>query len=212
MPVGFLPAFLRLNTRRHAAVRLLCMCLVAAFLGLAIVGFVSVGLAEDKPDSTQSITHQVTGLFSADRVKDLEKTVEKLSGMQLVRVDFATAEAVFKYDPAKIFPKATPEQTVEQFDNLLKQASRHTFGIKPLCKTPREELKLLEIPVVGLDCKACCLAAYEAIYKLEGVEQATASFKEGLVTAWIDPAKTERKVLEEALRKKNVTLKDSPEK
>ncbi len=39
-------------------------------------------------------------------------------------------------------------------------------------------------------------------FKLLGVEQATASFKVGLVTAWIDPAKTDRAMLEEALRKK----------
>ena len=67
---------------------------------------------------------------------------------------------------------------------------------------------LVEIPVVGLDCKACCLAAYEAIYKLEGVERATASFKDGLVTAWIDSEKTDRTKLEAALKQRNVTLKD----
>jgi hypothetical protein len=68
---------------------------------------------------------------------------------------------------------------------------------------------LVEIPVVGLDCKACCLAAYEAIYRLDGVEQATASFQVGLVTAWIDPAQTNQALLEEALRKKEVALKSA---
>ena len=103
---------------------------------------------------------------------------------------------------------STPEQIIERFDNLLKQASRHTFGIKPLCATSREQLTLLEIPVIGLDCKACSLAAYEAVYKLEGVEQATASFREGLVTAWIHPEKTDRAAVEEALLNRNVTLKN----
>lgn len=198
MSIDFLPTI----TKRHAGICLVCWWFAAA----------SAGLADDKPDSTQAIKHQVTGLFSVDRVRDLKKTAEKLPDMQLVSVDFATAEAVFRYDPAKVFPNANPEQTVERFDNLLKQASRHTFGIKPLCQTPREKLKFVEIPVVGLDCKACCLAAYESIYKLEGVEQATASFKEGLVTAWILPEKTSREALEDALRKKNVTLKDRAEK
>jgi hypothetical protein len=41
---------------------------------------------------------------------------------------------------------------------------------------------------------------------VEGVEQATASFKEGLVTAWIHPHKVNRLKLEEALRKKGVKL------
>ena len=38
---------------------------------------------------------------------------------------------------------------------------------------PLAKLKLIEIPVGGLDCKACSLAAYEAIYKIEGVERVT---------------------------------------
>lgn len=189
--------FLTLIPQRSSLTCLLCWWLTVT----------SLGLAEDKADGTPAIKHQVTGLFSQERVSDLQKTVEKMPGLQLVSVDFATAEATFKYDPAKLFPNTNPEQAVEQFDNLLKQASRHTFGIKPLCKIPREKLKRIEIPVVGLDCKACSLAAYEIVYRLEGVEQATASFKEGLVTAWIDPEKTKPEMLEEALLKRNVTLK-----
>ena len=69
-----------------------------------------------------------------------------------------------------------------------------------------EKLTLVEIPVVGLDCKACCLGAYEAIYRLEGVEQATASFKDGLVTAWIDASKTDRAQLETALKQRGVEV------
>ena len=50
------------------------------------------------------------------------------------------------------------------------------------------------------------LAAYEAVYKLDGVERATASFREGRVTALIDPSKTDRKALEDALKKRGVSL------
>ena len=39
--------------------------------------------------------------------------------------------------------------------------------VKPLRSVPLEKLKLIEIPAAGLDCKACCWAAYESIYKLE---------------------------------------------
>ena len=50
-------------------------------------------------------------------------------------------------------------------------------------------------------------AVDEAIYKIDGVEQATASFKAGLVTALINPEKTNRAALEEALKMKQVELK-----
>ena len=172
----------------------------------------SFALAEDKPAAPQEVTHQITGLFSSDRVEDLHKAAKQLTNIELVKVDYATAEAVFRYDPAQVFPNAKPEQVVEQFNNQLRNASRHTFGIKPLCTIPRDKLQLVEIPVVGLDCKACSLGAYEIVYKLDGVEQATASFKTGLVTAWIDPTKTDRKKLEEILVQRGVTLKDAAAK
>ncbi len=188
-----------------------CRCAiapVACWLAAWCLIAASPSRAEDRSESLPAVKHQVTGLFSVDRVRDLEAAVKKIPEIELVRVDYGTAEATFRYDAAKVFPQATPEQMIERFDNLLKQASRHTFGIKPLCTTPRKKMKFVEIPVVGLDCKACCLAAYESIYKLEGVEQATASFKDGLVTAWIHPDKIDVGMLEEALTKRNVTLKN----
>ncbi len=172
----------------------------------------SLTLAEDQRAVPQEVKHQITGLFSPERVEDLHKAAKQLTHIELIKVDYATAEAVFRYDPAQVFPNAKPEQMVEQFDNLLRHASRHTFGIKPLCTTPRDQLQLVEIPVVGLDCQACSLGAYEILYKLEGVEQATASFKTGLVTAWIDPTKTDRKKMEEILVQRGVTLKEAPAK
>ena len=50
------------------------------------------------------------------------------------------------------------------------------------------------------------LAAYEAVANIDGVEQATASFKDGRVTALIDPTKTDRAKLEDALKKKGEFL------
>lgn len=160
--------------------------------------------AADKPGSPQMITHQVTGLFSIDRVKDLQSICNRLPDFSLVSVSFDTSEAVFRYDPSK--------HTAEQLDNLLKQASHNTFGIKPLCKVPRDKLERVEIPVVGLDCKACCLAVYEIVAKLDGVEHATASFKDGLVVAWIHPEKIGREKLEKALLAREVSLKNRPAK
>jgi copper chaperone CopZ len=161
--------------------------------------FASVAAAEP-------IKHQVTGLFAPEREQDLRLVFEKIPQIKLVGIDFKTAEASFEYDPAKVFPNSRPGQIVEKLDNLVKAASNYTFGIKPLRSVPREKLKLLEIPVSGLDCKACCLAAYEAVYRIEGVELATASFRDGKVTALIDPEKTDRSKLEAALKQRGVKL------
>ncbi len=162
--------------------------------------------------AAEDFRHRVTGLFAPDRVDDFRQLVAQLPDMKLVSVDFATAEAVFSYDPAKLAPKARPGQVIERLDTLVRQASRSTFGVKPLSTTPRDQLTQIEIGVLGLDCKGCALAAYEAIAKLDGVEQATASFKEGRVTALIDPKKTDRAALEAALKAKRVELKSSEPK
>lgn len=183
--------------------------IITTSLCLLIVSLVPA--ADDKPVERPSVKHRVTGLFSPDREADLKKVfMEKIPEVTLVSVDFKNSEATFVYDAELLFNKPKPEQLIERFDNLLRTHTLGTFGIREVCKTPKDKLAFVEIGVVGLDCKGCCLAVYESIYKIDGVEQATASFKEGLVTAWIDSKKTDRAALEEALRKRGVELK-SPE-
>lgn len=157
--------------------------------------------------TSETATHRVTGLFSREREADLREAVKRIPDLELKSVDFDRGEATFVYDAAKLFKGAKANERAQNFDRILKQASSHTFGIRPLCETPWEKLVQVEIPVAGLDCRGCELGTYEAIAKIDGVEQATASYKEGRVTARIDPAKTTREALVEALKKRNVTIK-----
>jgi hypothetical protein len=156
--------------------------------------------------SAKPFKHRVTGLFMPERVEDLRELVKSLPDITLVDIDFKTAEATFDYDPEKLVAKGKPDQIKKRLNGILRSASRGTFGIM-LTEPPTGKLTLIVIPVAGLDCKACSLAAYEAIYQLDGVERATASFRDGQVTALIDPKKTDRGTLEAALKKKGVTLK-----
>ena len=183
---------------------------------LSFTSLTILSAADAQQSERRAIKHQITGLFQPDREQDLkdlfEKQADKFPGIKLVSIDFANAEATFDYDPAKVFPGAKPEQIVERFDNLLRDATRHTFGVKPLCPVERDKLKRIEIPVVGLDCKACSLAAYEMVYKLKGVEMATASFKTGKVTAWIDPEQIDQAEIEMVLKQRGVQLVSTSEK
>jgi hypothetical protein len=168
-------------------------------------------LAALAPD-VQPVKHRVTGLFNKEREADLRAVAQKLADVSVVAIDFDTSEVTFSYDPVKLLGKGTEKQLLERFDNMIRNASSHTFGIRALCTTPKEKLTRIEIPVLGLDCRACELAAYEVIFKIDGVEQATCSFKAGLLTALIDPEKTNKPALEDALKKRNVTLKTAEEK
>lgn len=157
--------------------------------------------------SLEEATHRVSGLFSPEREADLREALKALPEVELRRVDHERGEAVFAYDPAKLFKGVKEQDRIQRFDQLLRQASRHTFGIRPRTSVPWETLQSVEIPVAGLDCRACELAAYESVARIDGVERATASFRDGRVTARIDPARTSRQALIDALKKRNVSVK-----
>ena len=94
-----------------------------------------------------------------------------------------------------IFANAMPEKPALYF--TVRGETHSTLGIAAL----RDKLTRIEIAATGCDCKACGLAAYEIVAKVEGVAQAAVSFREGRITALIDPEKTSRAALEDALKK-----------
>jgi copper chaperone CopZ len=181
-----------------------------AFLVAAAVLAVSLlpgpAVADDKTPKPERHTFRVLGLFAPDREKDLRAVCEELPDITLVGVNFADAEITVEFVPGRAFPGAKPEQFAERLDQKVRPLTRGTFGVKPRRTVPADQLEEVVIPVAGLDCKACCLAAYELVAKIDGVEQATASFKDGRVTARIDPARTDRTKLEDALRKRGVRI------
>jgi copper chaperone CopZ len=155
----------------------------------------------------ENFKYRVTGLWEPAREAELRETVSKIEGITLVAVDFDTSEITLAYDQAKVFQKAKPKEILERLENLFRKHSSHTFGVRPVCEKPKDQLVRVEIGVLGLDCRGCVLALYESVSKIDGVEQATASFKESKLTALIDPEKTSRDALVEALKKRSVTLK-----
>jgi copper chaperone CopZ len=179
------------------------MTTVTPTLALAVLVCLSAA-ADNKPEP---VKYQVTGLFAPDREQDLREVFAKLPQIKLVSIDYKNAEVTLEFDPATAFPNTKPAEVLPKLDALVKNASSHTFGVKPPRTTPLEKLKQLEIPVAGLDCKACALAAYEAVSKVDGVERATVSFKEGRVITWSDPEKADRAQLEAALKKLGVEVK-----
>jgi len=150
---------------------------------------------------------RITGLFAPDREKDLRELFAKWPEFKIVRIDFEFAEAELRFDAATVFPRSKPAEVLAKLNDKVRDASVGTFGVKPLSNVPRDKLTRIEIAVVGLDCKACCLGVYEVVAKIDGVEQATASFKDGRITARIDPAKTDKSKLMAALKERGVALK-----
>lgn len=185
----------------------LSLLLLHATLSAAWLASAALRAADPAPAPTEH-THRVSGLFAPEREAALRIALEKLPGVTLVRLDREQGEAVFAYDPAAAFPGTKPEpaELDKRFDERLREASRHTLGILPPCPTPHDRRQCLEIPVAGQDCQACALATYESIYKIDGLIQASVSYREGKVTALIDPEKTNRAALVTALKARGVDV------
>lgn len=160
-------------------------------------------------DSSPTVRMRITGLYAPERINQLRQWMSEFSEVKLKQVDFETTEALFAYQPdCDLFRYVNAEQLIDRFDNRLRQLSHHTIGAKPLCTIPRDQLEFIEIPIFGLDCPACCLAASEILSKVPGVEQATASFRDHMATAWIDPKTTNRDALLKALTDRGVELEE----
>jgi len=168
--------------------------------------------ADEKLAQPQTTKHRIIGLCSPDRQEDLRHVVQKIPEVQLLGIDFDKAEVSFSYDLAKLFPTAkakqvfTVEQVAERLDNLLRNASGGSFTLRPASTGPLEKLTVVEFQIGILDCKGCRLGAYQAIARMDGVDRATVDSKDGRLTAWIDPAKTDRAAIEAALKKARVEL------
>lgn len=162
-----------------------------------------------------TLQFRITGLFQPDRIEDLRRQAGTLRGnekdspgeVRLTDVNYETSVATFAYDPdVKPFKGAKADKVVERIGNLLRGATKNTFNIFPVSALTPEQQKSERIAVAGLDCKGCAYGAYRAIAAIDGVERARVDFKEGRVTAWIDPAKTNRDALVAALKKAHVEL------
>lgn len=153
-----------------------------------------------------TITLRVTGLFMPECVSSFKSACADFREVALQQVDFETAEATFAYDPeCDLFRNASPEQIIERMNNRIRQLSRYLLGVQAAATIPRDQWERLEIPIVGLDCMACSFAVYEILVRIDGVQQATASFRNGVATVWIDPQNLDDAKIRSVLHERGVT-------
>jgi hypothetical protein len=173
---------------------------IAVYLLLA-----SPALAED-----QTVTYRILGLATPDRQDDLREDMKTIANVELVSIDYDKAQCTLRFNVAKLFPDANPKKPPKEDDiftklrDQLNGASLGTFKLKPMNTLSKAKLQRIDIKIAILDCAACRLGAYYTLANLDGVEQANVSEKPSQVTAWIDPSKTNREALIEALKKARV--------
>lgn len=165
-----------------------------SIFGMLLLIAVQVLSAGDAPP-LPTVVHRIVGLCYPERVDDLKAAFKERNDVTLVSVDYERAEATLAYDPKRV-----------SADSLRGIGGNKGFEVMPRSTVPADQLTRIAIAVVGLDCKGCALGTYNAIARIEGVEQATVSYKDGKISVLIDPARTNQAALEDALKKANVTL------
>ena len=177
-------------------------------VAMAVGGSAIAGLASAEEQTSE---FRIVGLFSTDREQDLRDLAAKLPGLNIAGVDFENAKVTLRYDLHQLFPDEDPrkkwsaEEIQNRLNDLLTNASMGTFGLKPLPTTPANKLTKLELHIGILDCKGCRYGAYLMVIHVSGVEEAIVGLNR-MLTVWIDPSKTDRAAVEEALKKGNVEV------
>ena len=178
-------------------------------IGIITIMILCVMILSSRADESR---HRIIGIFEPDRQEDLRECVKTMSDVQLVNLDYETAEVTFRYDVPKLIngynPKKPPtdEAIAKRLDELLRAASNGTFTLSAPATIPKDKLESVAIQVGILDCKGCRYGAYLAVAKIEGVERATITADTHTLTAQFDPAKTKRAALEDALKKAHIEL------
>jgi len=161
----------------------------------------------------QTSTYRLVGLFEPSRAEEFRKLLaEELPELKVDRIDFEKAEVTLRYELASLFsdgkvPKGfTAEKLREKIDQTIRGKSKGTFQITwPSSVAPGQQTRV-DIKVGVLDCRGCRFGVYQIVAKIDGVERASVTSDTHVLTAWIDPAKTNREALEAALKKSQVQL------
>ncbi len=162
----------------------------------------------------ETVTYRVVGLSHPEREEDLRRTVAAVPGVILEGLDFGRAEITLRCDAAQLMPGAQegervpPEKMLEVIGKRVSEVSSGTFRVTSRWEGDEDSLERMEVPVGLLDCKACRYAVYLAAAKIEGVARAVVDSERGVLVAWIDPERTGRGALVEALKRVGV---DFPE-
>ncbi len=163
-------------------------------------------------DSDQAF--RIIGLFDKERMEDLRQAMSDLHDAELLSCDYETGRAVVRLGEPWIKQREKDmEAFITRFGHDLRLVTRGNFDVRAPGSFPKKKWKVEKIPIYGLDCRGCSYGAYLAVCDLDGVERAVASFHEGFVTVWINPAKTDRTAIEKGLLDKKLNLEpiETPE-
>lgn len=127
----------------------------------------------------------IQGMTCAACAKRIEKTVQKLDGIEEANVNLATEKLFIEYDKGNL-SLDTIKEAVEK------------IGYEVIEKTNSSNVT---IPIGGMTCAACAQRVEKSIKKLDGIENAAVNFATEKATVSYDPQKVRLSSIKETIEK-----------
>ncbi|WP_427340047.1 heavy metal translocating P-type ATPase [Caloranaerobacter sp. DY30410] len=130
-------------------------------------------------------TLKINGMTCASCAKAIEKSVNKLNGVETASVNFATEKLNVKFDESKV--------NINDIKNAVKDAGYSA--------DEEADIREITIPIAGMTCASCAKAIEREINKLEGVKQVSVNFATERASVKYDPYKTRISDIKTAIKK-----------
>ncbi len=146
----------------------------------------------------------IEGMTCASCVRRVERSLEKVPGVEQASVNLATERASVRFDPAQV-------QTAE-LEEAVKRAGYQARLVAPPPApapvvasnghaSPIGSAGTIELPVEGMTCASCVRRVEKALEKVDGVEQASVNLATERASVMFDPERVSMEDLEQAVER-----------
>ena len=143
---------------------------------------------------SEKIDMKIEGMTCQSCAKAVERSINKLNGIELVNVNIATDKATVQYDSSEV--------KISQIKGAVEKA-----GYKVI-----DETKKIDIKIEGMTCQSCAKAVEKNINKLDGIESISVNIATDRATVQYDPSKVKVSQMKSAIEKLGYKVVDETKK
>lgn len=152
----------------------------------------AVLMADVADENIVSVEFEVEGMTCGGCEKHISDAVYKQEGIIEVTASYENGNTIVKFDDSKT--------TIKDIEKAIASTSYKVLGHKVLNDGgANPKFSILEYDVNGMTCGGCESHVCNAVKKLDGIANVTASFKDANAVIKFDPTKTSKEEIEKAI-------------
>ncbi|TXG84846.1 MAG: copper-translocating P-type ATPase [Thermomicrobiales bacterium] len=157
------------------------------------------------PTPITDVQLDIEGMTCASCVRRVERSLEKLPGVEQASVNLATERASVRFDPTQVQP-AQLEEAVKRAGYVARAVAPPpapaSVALAANGHAPsRASAGTIELPVEGMTCASCVRRVEKALEKVDGVEQASVNLATERASVVFDPERVSIEDLEQAVER-----------